>query len=164
MQISSRCLLSFSIGNNYEDEIWCDIVPMDASHVLSGRPLLFHRSVMPDGQLNTYTFAKDHKKITLTPLKPTSQRKPQDTPSMDVFLTTLLYSQLYEYDDFKDWILLGREPAEAKDCSHPLLTPLLKAFEHVFPSEVPYGLPKDPYNTKLTLFPVPPSQTSRPSE
>jgi len=127
---------------------------MDASHVLSGRPLLFHRSVMPDGQLNTYTFAKDHKKITLTPLKPTSQRKPQDTPSMDVFLTTLLYSQLYEYDDFKDWILLGREPAEAKDCSHPLLTPLLKAFEHVFPSEVPHGLPpKRSIQHKIDLIP-----------
>jgi len=53
---------------------------------------------MHDCQLNTYTFAKDHKKITLTPLKPTSQRKPQDTPSMDLFLTTLLH----EYDDFKD--------------------------------------------------------------
>jgi len=114
---------------------------MDACHVLLGCPWLFDRSVMHDGRLNTYTFTKDHKKITLTPLKPTSQKRPQDNPSMDVFLTTLLHSQLHEYHNFKDWILLGQEPAEAKDSSHPLLTPLLKDYKHVFPNEVPHGLP-----------------------
>jgi len=69
MQISSRCLISLSIGNNYKDEIWCDIVPMDACHILFERPWLFNRSVMHDGRMNTYTFYKDHKMITLTPLK-----------------------------------------------------------------------------------------------
>jgi len=72
LQISSHCLLGFSIGKNYKDEIWCDIVPMDAYHVLLGCPWLFDRSVMHDGWLNTYTFTKDRKKITFTPLKPTS--------------------------------------------------------------------------------------------
>jgi len=76
LQISFRCLFSFSISKSCKDEIWRDIVPMDACHVLLGCPWLFHRSVMHDGHLNTYTFSKDHKKITLTPLKPTSQRKP----------------------------------------------------------------------------------------
>jgi len=141
LQISSRCLLSLFVGKSYKDEISGDIVPMDTCHVLLGHPWLFDRNVMHDGCLNTYTFTKDHKKVTLILLKPTSQRKPQDTHSMDVFLTTLLYSQLHEYDDFKEWILLGHEPAEAKDSSHPLLTPLLKAFKHVFPSKVPHGLP-----------------------
>ena len=133
LQISSRCLLGFSIGKSYKDEIWCDIVPMDACHVLLGRPWLFDRSVMHDGRLNTYTFAKDHKKITLTPLKSNSHKRPQDTPSMDVFLTTLLHSQLHEYDDFKEWILLGQEPAEAKDSSHPLLFPSPQKFPTCLP-------------------------------
>ena len=116
LQISSRCLLSFSIGKNYKDGIWCDIMPMDACRVLLGRPWLFDRSVMHDGRLNTYT----SRKITLTPLKPTSQKRPQDTPSMDVFLTTLLHSQLHEFDDLKECILLGHEPTRAKDSSYPL--------------------------------------------
>ena len=91
--------------------------------------------------MNTYTFTKDHKKITLTPLKPRSQKKPQDNPKLDVFLTTLLHSQLYEFEDFKEWILLGEEPTELKDFSHPFLTPLIKAFSHVFPQEIPNGRP-----------------------
>jgi len=38
LQNSSRCLIGFSISKNYKDEIGCDIVPMDACHVLLGRP------------------------------------------------------------------------------------------------------------------------------
>jgi len=41
IQVFSRCLLTSSIGKNYNDEIWCDVIPMDACHVLLGRPWLF---------------------------------------------------------------------------------------------------------------------------
>jgi len=30
LQVNSRCLISFSLGKNYQDELWCDVVPMDA--------------------------------------------------------------------------------------------------------------------------------------
>jgi len=154
LQISSRCLLTLSIRKNYKDETWCNIMSMDACHVLLGCPWLFDRRVMHDGCLNRYTFTKDHKKITLTPLKPTSPRKPQDTPRMDIFLTTILHSQLHEFDAYKEWILLGQKPAEAKDSSHPSLVPLLEAFEHVFASDVSHGLPpKRSIQYKIDLIP-----------
>jgi len=38
LQVNSRCLISFSIGKSYHDEFWCDIIPMDACHLLLGRP------------------------------------------------------------------------------------------------------------------------------
>ena len=114
---------------------------MDACHVLLGRPWLFDREVMHNGRLNTYTFTKDHKKITLTPLKISSLSKPKDNPKLDVFLTTLLKSQMHEYEPFKEWILLGQEPTQATASPHPLLTPLLHDFSHVFPQEIPHGLP-----------------------
>jgi hypothetical protein len=97
LQISQRCLLSLSIGKNYKDEIWCDIVPMDACHALLGRPWLFDRRVTHDGRMNTYTFTKDHKKITLTPLKTPTLSKPKENPKIDVFLTTLLKFQMHEF-------------------------------------------------------------------
>jgi len=53
IQVSSRCLLTLSIGKTYKDEIWCDVIPMDACHVLLGRPWLFDRHVTHDGRLNT---------------------------------------------------------------------------------------------------------------
>jgi len=114
---------------------------MDACQVLLGHPWLFDKRVMHNYHLNTYTFSKDHEKISLTPLKATSQSKPQDTPRMDVFLTTLLHSQLHEFEAYKEWILLGQEPIEAKEFSHHLLISLLKAFKHVLSSKVPHALP-----------------------
>lgn len=153
-QISSQCLVSLSIGKNYKDDIWCDIVPMDACHVLLGRPWLFDRRVMHDGRMNTYSFTKHHKKITLTPLKSTTPSKPKENPPKDIFLTTLLKSQLHEYEPYKEWILLGQEPASSTAPSHPLLAPLLQTFQHVFPQEIPHGLPpKRTSQDKIDLVP-----------
>jgi len=45
-------------------------MPIEAYHVSLGCPWLFDGGVMYDGRLNTHTFTKDHKKITLTPPKP----------------------------------------------------------------------------------------------
>jgi len=36
LKVSTRCLIYFSIGKNYMDELWCHIIPMDACHVLLG--------------------------------------------------------------------------------------------------------------------------------
>ena len=38
IKVSTRCLVSFSIGKNYHDEIWCDVVIMDVCHILLGKP------------------------------------------------------------------------------------------------------------------------------
>jgi len=139
-----------SIGKTYKDELWCDVVSMDACHVLLGRPWLFDRSVIHDGRMNTYTFTKDHKKITLTPLQVSSK----ETPTKDVFLTTLLKSQMHEFESYKEWILLGQEQAKAPALSPPLLTSLLQEFSNVFPEEIPPGLPpKCSIQHKIYLIP-----------
>ena len=123
---------------------------MDACHVFLGRPWLFDRSVIHNGRMNTYTFTKDHKKITLTPLKVSSK----EDPTKDIFLTTLLKSQMHEYESYKEWILLGQEPAKVPALSHPFLTPLLQDFSHVFPLEIPPGLPpKRSIQHKIDLIP-----------
>jgi len=154
LQITQRCLLSLSIGNAYKDEIWCDIVPMNACHVLLWHPWLFDRGVMHNGRLNTYTFTKHHKKITLTPLKIPSHSKPKDNLKLDVFLTTLLKSQMHEYEPYKEWILLGHESTQATASPHPLLTSLLHDFSYVFPQEIPHGLPpKRSIQHKIDLIP-----------
>ncbi|KAB2623199.1 hypothetical protein D8674_025381 [Pyrus ussuriensis x Pyrus communis] len=52
----ARALIPFSIGTNYKDKVWCDVVPMDACHILLGRPWEFDRCVMHNGWKNTYSF------------------------------------------------------------------------------------------------------------
>ncbi|GAV75298.1 hypothetical protein CFOL_v3_18777 [Cephalotus follicularis] len=70
LKVSQQVLLSFSIGKNYEDEVLCDVIPMDACHLLLGRPWQYDRSVKHDGRKNTYTVKKDEMSILLTPLIP----------------------------------------------------------------------------------------------
>ncbi|GJW22251.1 RNA-directed DNA polymerase [Tanacetum coccineum] len=71
-------------ARSYEDKIWCDVIPMDACHILLGRPWLF-----------------DH------------------------------------------FILMGLDETEPKPpiTPNPHIQPLLHAYNHVFPAEIPSGLP-----------------------
>jgi len=36
--MDKRCLISFSIENMYQDDVWCDVIPMDVCHLFLGRP------------------------------------------------------------------------------------------------------------------------------
>ncbi|KAJ0566766.1 putative transcription factor interactor and regulator CCHC(Zn) family [Helianthus annuus] len=89
IRISKRVLLSFSIGQEYKDEIWCDVIPMDACHVLLGRPWLFDRRVVHDGYKNTYSFTKNDRIITLLPISASSANRHQT-----LYVFTLLRSEL----------------------------------------------------------------------
>jgi len=82
IQVNSWCLISFSIGKNYQDELWSDVIPMDAYHMLLGRPWPYDRKVVHNGYLNTYSFTMEGKKITLAPLPPSKlhEIKPQNKP------------------------------------------------------------------------------------
>ncbi|GJZ12882.1 RNA-directed DNA polymerase [Tanacetum coccineum] len=50
VKVSKRCLVKFSIGKKYKDEVWCDVVPMDACHILLGRPWQFDLSNLLSGR------------------------------------------------------------------------------------------------------------------
>ncbi|KAJ9180993.1 hypothetical protein P3X46_009170 [Hevea brasiliensis] len=69
VKVTKQVVVPFSIGK-YKDEVACDIVPMNASHLLLGRPWQFDRRAVHDGFKNTYSFMKDGKRIVLAPLSP----------------------------------------------------------------------------------------------
>lgn len=65
VRICKRCLVSFSIGSKYKDQVWCDVVGMDVCHLLLGRSWQFDRKVMHNGGANTYTLMSGTTKIEL---------------------------------------------------------------------------------------------------
>ncbi|GJX15256.1 gag-pol polyprotein [Tanacetum coccineum] len=138
INVTHRVLLSFSIGKWYADKIWCDVIPMDACHVLLGRPWQFDRRVIHDGYLNTYSFVHNNRKIILTPIDPTT-----NSTKSTFSLSNLLKSEQHEYHSAKEFILLGLDEEEDKphQNTHPLVQSLLKSYSHVFPTEIPPGLP-----------------------
>ena len=60
--------MKFKIGS-YQDEVLCDIIPIDICHVLLGSPWKFDRNVVHDGRENNYTLTKNGVKHKLKPLK-----------------------------------------------------------------------------------------------
>ena len=56
--VNEQAWVDFSIGG-YQDRILCDILPMDACHLLLGRPWQYDRDAVYHGKKNLYTFKKD---------------------------------------------------------------------------------------------------------
>ena len=138
IRVSHRILLSLSIGRTYADEIWCDVIPMDACHVLLGRPWLFYRRFMHHGYQNTYSFNHNNRRIVLTPMSPTT---PSNNPTQS--LSTLLKVEHQEYYFCKDFILLGLDEEERNTPTdpHPYVHSLLQSYNQVFPAKIPSSLP-----------------------
>ena len=69
MAVNKQVKICFSIGN-YHDSVLCDVVPMEASHVLLGKPWQFNKRANHDGYSNKYSFVHNEWKVTLLPLSP----------------------------------------------------------------------------------------------
>ena len=67
--VDKQVNIAFFIGK-YVDEVVCDVVPMEASHLLLGRPWQYDREVNHDGLTNKYSFLFKGQKVSLTPLSP----------------------------------------------------------------------------------------------
>ena len=56
VKVTKTCRVLMFIGKHYCDDVICDVVDMDASHVLLGRPWLFDVAVTYRGLDNVYVF------------------------------------------------------------------------------------------------------------
>eukprot|EP00253_Pinus_taeda_P009832 PITA_09832 len=66
--VDEQCEMEFQIGK-YKDKVICDIMLMDACHILLGRPWQYDRKVVHDGLMKCYKFVKDGIKYTVVPIK-----------------------------------------------------------------------------------------------
>jgi len=69
VEVFKQTLAHFSISE-YRDEVLCDVLPMDACHLLLGRHWQHDKDVIHHGESNTYSFKIKAKKMTFTPLAP----------------------------------------------------------------------------------------------
>nr|GEX76509.1 reverse transcriptase domain-containing protein [Tanacetum cinerariifolium] len=131
VRVTQRCFVHFSIGNKYTDEVWCEVIPMDACHLLLGRPWQYDRRTKHDGFRSTYSFSKDGLNIVLAPLDI------RDSPANVMIVTK---SEFLDYSKATaQKILLAlvvTEPNNNTD-TYPLIQPLLVEFHDVFPNDIP---------------------------
>nr|GEW13337.1 putative reverse transcriptase domain, zinc finger, CCHC-type, aspartic peptidase domain protein [Tanacetum cinerariifolium] len=136
VKVTHRCLVHFSIGNKYTDELWCEVIPMDGCHILLGRPWLYDRRVKHDGYRNTYTFKKDGVSIKLAPLNP------KDASPDRVLISKTDCVGLVKVSPpsvvFR-LLMIKENPITAATALS--MVPFLNEFEDVFPEEILAGLP-----------------------
>ncbi|KAJ0735706.1 putative nucleotidyltransferase, Ribonuclease H [Helianthus annuus] len=133
--VSKRALVSISIGSTYKDDVVCDVVPMDACHLLLGRPWEYERNIEHNGRSNTYSFLFGGVKITLVPSKP----KQLATKQSGTLLTISQFQDELEDTD-SVFVLIGKAVPEEVEIPEAMV-PLLEEFSDVFPVELLDGLP-----------------------
>ncbi|GJY58175.1 putative reverse transcriptase domain-containing protein [Tanacetum coccineum] len=124
VKVSKRVHVLFSIGNTHTNNVWCD-VPMDACHLLLGRPWEYDRDITHNGRTNTYSFLFGGVKITLMPNKP----KEVVTKPTGTLLTLLQFKDKLDIGD-NVFVLIGKEVVKDSEIPKAMI-PLLKEFSDV---------------------------------
>jgi len=65
--VDKQVKVEFSVGN-YKDNVLCDVVLIEACHILLGKPWRFDKKTMHNGLTNEITFTHNEKKFILNPL------------------------------------------------------------------------------------------------
>ncbi|KAK9697227.1 hypothetical protein RND81_08G023100 [Saponaria officinalis] len=145
VQVDKQVLLPFSIGKTYSDQVLCDIIPMDACHILLGRPWEFDRDVIHLGRDNTYSFKYEGRKITLTPMASPIHHRSGPEICRKAKDSLLLKEAEFVKEASKQGVIYAlltkevHEPQPEKIDSG--VAELLREFIDVFPEELPPGLP-----------------------
>ncbi|KAL5569941.1 hypothetical protein UlMin_026516 [Ulmus minor] len=138
--VNESCKVSFSIGKLYQDQILCDVLEMDACHMLLGRPWQYDKGAIYDGRKNTYEFTWADRKITLLPtIRSTSFETPQQ-PTMIIKQPRVFYTHMLQ--NHATWIVINKGFESQKPSSNdPDITNLLQQFADLSPRELPASLP-----------------------
>ncbi|KAL7114961.1 hypothetical protein ACP275_04G154100 [Erythranthe tilingii] len=67
--VTRRCKVPIQFLS-FKEDVWCDVVPMNVSHIILGRPCIYDNDVNISRLSNACSFIYDGKKITLNPLQP----------------------------------------------------------------------------------------------
>ncbi|XP_074315385.1 uncharacterized protein LOC141651579 [Silene latifolia] len=136
VMVKKQALISLQLGP-YKDEILCDVIPMNACHILLGRPWQYDRKVEHDGRSNVYVVSKGKAKYHLKPLSPTKYNKPIAKDSL--FLDANEVEEVVVRGE-PAYLLVVRE-VKKMESNDARIQELLVEFSDVFPDELPDGLP-----------------------
>ncbi|XP_049366987.1 uncharacterized protein LOC125831906 [Solanum verrucosum] len=115
-------MIKFKIGK-YQDEVLCDVVPMQACHVLLGKPWQHDRSTKHDGRTNKYSLVLNDHKYVLHPMSPSQVND--------------VYQMMSESREKKKC----EEEHEEAESQEEEERRRVGNYEDVFPKELPSGLP-----------------------
>jgi hypothetical protein len=139
--VDKRCLVCFSIGKKkIFNNAWCDVVSMDACHLLLGKPWQYDRSVIYDGRHNTYTLSIKGKKVVLTPQREVVTHAPVIEKGTNL-LSMSRFLEEAEEEGVVYTLMPCEEGANIEDEVSVELQEVLTKFADLMPENLSPGLP-----------------------
>ncbi|XP_057509160.1 uncharacterized protein LOC130791849 [Actinidia eriantha] len=144
VKVTDTCRVKFSISKCYIDEVLCEVVAMDACHLLLGRPWQHDVDAVHEEKDNVYVFYQNDRKVVLGPLKESNVHK---VPKEEGKSSVLLVHNEDEFDKAareskQIFAMVLTEGAPRTPPEVPVVVqPLIKEFQDLFPDELPAGLP-----------------------
>ncbi|XP_031120876.1 uncharacterized protein LOC116024113 [Ipomoea triloba] len=139
VSVTEICHVPISIGKSYEDTVRCEVIDMDACHVLLGRPWQFDVDATHHGRQNNYSFVWGKKKIFIPPASwETSTRK----KTCAVTISHNWKEFIVEANELQTIVMVVMK--ESKHGTYQLPTELfglLSEFSDVALDDLPGGLP-----------------------
>ncbi|GKA13938.1 transposon ty3-I gag-pol polyprotein [Tanacetum coccineum] len=140
IKVTERCKIPFEIGK-YKDEVTCDIVDMDACHILLGRPWEYDVNAIHKGKENTYSFIINGVKKVLVPLIDKNKSKDSEATRNNMMILN--------HGDFNDQIkgesviyaVVATGTIQEGSSIPKKLLPLMDEFKSLVPDELPSTLP-----------------------
>ncbi|RVW97795.1 Retrovirus-related Pol polyprotein from transposon 297 [Vitis vinifera] len=142
--VSFRCLVTFLFGKDFEESVWCEVLPIKVSHILLGRPWLFDRKVQHDGYENTYALIHNGRKKILRPMKEVPPIKKSDENAQPKKVLTMCQFENESKETKVIFVLMARKVEEFKeqDKEYPAnARKILDDFSDLWPAELPNELP-----------------------
>ena len=139
--ISKQTLISFLVGPYY-GEVLCDVLHMDACHILLSQPWLYENHMIHDGHANTYALKFKGHSLTLTPLSPPEplKLKPGKGSEKSPFMSEIRVERaISNSKSLFALVMVESNTSEEVKPLYPLAQSLLKEFEDVFPNDLPLG-------------------------
>ncbi|XP_074278562.1 uncharacterized protein LOC141602155 [Silene latifolia] len=145
VKVTKQARVNLAMGS-YVDEVLCDVIPMDACHILLGRPWQFDRDVLHRGRCNEYELKDKGKRIVLKPLPPQNSRVAATNTVPKAGMSLLIGERDVERaidSGERVFLLVAKENSSCNVVlqENDRVEKLLTEFSDVFPDELPAGLP-----------------------
>ncbi|XP_060675822.1 uncharacterized protein LOC107413820 [Ziziphus jujuba] len=137
VKVTKQVRVTFTIKKDIDD-VLCDVVPMEAGHLLLGRPWQYDKDTLHHGRTNKYEFNSKGKRVVLAPLSPKQVLEDQ------IALQKSMGKQNTREAELHSKKLSVKLIGENNPNDHVLpssIISLLQEYEDVFLEEIPKGLP-----------------------